>query len=203
MKIIGLTGGIASGKSTVAKVLAELGAYIIDADKVAHEIVKPGNPAWRDVIKRFGDDILNPDSTINREKLGEIVFGNNDLLDELNKITHPRVMEKFKDELQSIKTNNPNAIVILEVPLLYETHLERLCDLVIVVWVDRETQIKRLMSRDEINEEAAIKRIDSQLDLDEKAKKADYVIDNRKTVEETIKIATNYYNEINQDLIIK
>ncbi len=199
MKIIGLTGGIASGKSTVAQVFKGLGAYIIDADKVAHQIVEPGNPAWRDVIKHFGDKILNQDSTINREMLGDMVFGNPELLDDLNKITHPRVMERFKDELQCIKTNNPDAIVIMEVPLLYETHLERLCDQVVVVWVDREIQIKRLMGRDNISEEAAIKRIDSQMDLDEKAKKADYVIDNRKTKEETIEIATKYYNEINRN----
>lgn len=197
MRILGLTGGIASGKSTVSKVFRELGAYIIDADKVAHQIMEPGNPAWRDVINHFGDSILNSDSTINREKLGDMVFGNAELLDDLNKITHPRVMERFKDELQCIKTNSPDAIVIFEVPLLYETHLERLCELVIVVWVDRETQITRLMLRDNISREAAIKRIDSQMDLDEKAKKADYVIDNRKTIEETIKIATKYYNEIN------
>ncbi|HZJ84549.1 MAG TPA: dephospho-CoA kinase [Syntrophomonadaceae bacterium] len=202
MKILGLTGGIASGKSTVSQVFKELGAYIIDADKVAHEIVEPGNPAWRDVIRHFGDEIINPDSTINREKLGDMVFGNEELLDALNKITHPRVMERFKDELQCIRTNNPDAIVIMEVPLLYETHLERLCDLVIVVWLDRETQIKRLMLRDKISEEAAIKRIDSQMDLDEKAKLADYVIDNRKTIEETIKIATKYYNEINHNTVI-
>ncbi len=202
MKILGLTGGIASGKSTVSQVFKELGAYIIDADKVAHEIVEPGNPAWRDVIKHFGDEIINPDSTINREKLGDMVFGNEELLDALNKITHPRVMERFKDELQCIRANNPDAIVIMEVPLLYETHLERLCDLVIVVWLDRETQIKRLMLRDKISEEAAIKRIDSQMDLDEKAKLADYVIDNRKTIKETIKIATKYYNEINHNTVI-
>ncbi len=203
MKILGLTGGIASGKSTVSQVFKRLGAYIIDADKVAHEIVEPGNPAWRDVINRFGDDILNSDSTIDREKLGDMVFGNPELLDALNKITHPRVMEKFKDELHCIRANNPDAIVIMEVPLLYETHLERLCDQVIVVWVDRETQIKRLMLRDKINEGAAIKRIDSQMELDEKAKKADYVIDNRHTIEETTKIATKYYNEINSDLAIQ
>lgn len=199
MKIVGLTGGIASGKSTVAGVFAELGAYIIDADKVAHEIVEPNNPAWRDVISFFGEEILNADKTINRERLGEIVFNNADLLDKLNKITHPRIMEKFKDELQAIRENNPNAIVIMEVPLLYETHLERMCDLVVVVWVDRETQKDRLMRRDSISEDATVKRIDSQMDLDEKAKIADYVIDNRKTIEETIKIATNYYNEIKED----
>lgn len=100
MKILGLTGGIASGKSTVSKVFKKLGAYIIDADEVAHQIVEPGQPAWRDVINHFGDSILNSDSTINREKLGDMVFGNQKLLADLNKITHPRIMERFKDELQ-------------------------------------------------------------------------------------------------------
>lgn len=199
MKIIGLTGGIASGKSTVSRALHDLGAIIIDADEVAHSIIEPGKPAWYDITQLFGRSILNNDASINREKLGEIVFNNPQLLEELNKITHPRVMERFKNDLQAIKTKNPQAVVVMEVPLLYETHMERICDEVWVVWVDRETQINRLTDRDGISREDAIKRIDAQMPLDEKTRRADYVIDNRKDIEETKANATRYFNQILQE----
>lgn len=196
MKIIGLTGGIASGKSTVSRILKDLGAVIIDADETAHSVIEPNKPAWRDIVQNFGEGILNPDMTINRDKLGEIVFQNPEQLDRLNHITHPRIMESLKDNFQRIKTNSPNAIVVLEVPLLYETFMDRMCDKVWVVWVDRETQIKRLIGRNNYSEEEAIRRIDSQIPLDEKARRADLVIDNRGTVEETISSAAKYFNDI-------
>lgn len=196
MKIIGLTGGIASGKSTVSRILKDLGAIIIDADETAHSVIEPNKPAWRDIVQNFGEAILNPDMTINRDKLGEIVFQDPQQLDRLNHITHPRIMESFKDDFQRIKTNSPDAIVVLEVPLLYETFMDRMCDEVWVVWVDRETQIKRLIGRNNYSEEEAIRRIESQIPLDEKARRADLVIDNRGTVEETISSATKYFNAI-------
>ena len=196
MRIIGLTGGIASGKSTVSRILKDLGAIIIDADETAHSVVEPNKPAWRDIISSFGQEILHPDMTINRERLGEIVFLDPEQLDLLNHITHPRIMESLKDDFQRIKSSSPEAIVVLEVPLLYETFMERMCDEVWVVWVDRETQIKRLMGRNNYSEEEAIRRIESQISLDEKARRANVVIDNRGTVEETISSATKYFNAI-------
>jgi len=195
MKIIGLTGGIASGKSTVARALRELGATIIDADEVAHAIMEPGKPAWEDIVEKFGSDILKPDHTIDREKLGAIVFNDPVLLMELNQITHPRVAEQLKHMIRTFRSQQSD-IVFLEVPLLYETHLERVCDEVWVVWVDEETQIQRLMKRDNLSREDAIKRIDAQMSLDEKARRADFVIDNRFSIEETIASATRYYNNI-------
>lgn len=194
-----MTGGIASGKSTVSKALVNLGAKIIDADQVAHSIIEPDKPAWKDIVDLFGPDILNDDKSINRDKLGQIVFNNPDMLQKLNQITHPRVMEHFKDEIYAIKSAEPQAVIFMEVPLLYETQMERICDEVWVVWVDRETQINRLMHRDNINREDAIKRIESQMQLDEKAEKADKVIDNRHGIEETIEKATKYFYEILQD----
>lgn len=196
MKILGLTGGIASGKSTVSRILKDLGAIIIDADETAHSAIEPNKPAWRDIVSNFGQEILNPDMTINRERLGEIVFLDSEQLNLLNHITHPRIMESLKDDFQKIKASSPDAIVVLEVPLLYETFMERMCDEVWVVWVDRETQLKRLMARNSYSEEEAIRRIDSQIPLDEKARRADVVIDNRGTIEETISSATKYYNAI-------
>lgn len=196
MKIIGLTGGIASGKSTVARTLRELGATVIDADEIAHSVIEPGKPAWEDIVKKFGSHILKPDQTIDREKLGAIVFNDPELLQELNQITHPRVAEQLKHIITTMRTEQSHAILFLEVPLLYETHLERICDEVWVVWVDEETQIQRLMKRDNLSREDAIKRIDAQMSLDEKARRADVVIDNRSSLEETIAKATKYYNEI-------
>lgn len=194
MKIIGLTGGIGSGKSSVAGALRERGALIIDADKVAHQIMEPGRPAWHDIVQAFGKEILNEDQTINREKLGAIVFNEPEKLEKLNQITHPRVMESFKESLREIRHTNPYAIVFLEIPLLYETRSERICDEVWVVWVDRETQIERLMERNSYTREEAIMRIDAQMSLDEKARMADVVLDNRGSLEETIRVASNYYN---------
>lgn len=147
MKIIGLTGGIASGKSTVSQTLEQLGAILIDADEISHRIIEPHQPAWVDIVHTFGENILLPDSTINRRRLGEIVFAYPDNLQILNKITHPRIMESFKDDFKKIKSSQPDAVVVIDVPLLYETHMDRLSDEVWVVWVDRDTQIQRLMSR--------------------------------------------------------
>ncbi len=196
MKIIGLTGGIASGKSTVSRALRELGAIIIDADEVAHAIIEPGKPAWKDIVEHFGLGVLNPDQTIDREKLGAIVFNDPEKLQVLNQITHPRVGEQFKQMIKDIKSQQADAVLFIEVPLLYETHMDRICDEVWVVWVDEETQIQRLMKRDGLSREDALKRIDAQMSLDEKAKRADVVIDNRFSIEETIETATRYYNNI-------
>lgn len=196
MKIIGLTGGIASGKSTVSKVFREMGTIILDADQIARQVVLPSQPAWEDIVELFGPQVLNPDQSLNREKIGDIVFSNPDCLKELNRITHPRIMQYYKDALRQISMEKPEAIVMLEVPLLYETNMDRLCEQVIVVWVDRETQIKRLMEREKLSQEDAIKRIDSQMPLDEKARRADIVIDNRGSLVETKEKATIYYNEI-------
>ena len=196
MKIIGLTGGIASGKSTVSRALQDLGAIIIDADEVAHAIIEPGKPAWEDIVEHFGTVVLNPDQTIDREKLGAIVFNDPARLQVLNQITHPRVGEQFKQMIKNIKSQQSDAVLFIEVPLLYETHMDRICDEVWVVWVDEETQIQRLMKRDGLSREDALKRIDAQMSLDEKAKRADVVIDNRFSIEETIETATRYYNNI-------
>lgn len=196
MKVIGLTGGIASGKSTVSKTLKELGAYIIDGDETAHSVIEPHKPAWRDMLDTFGRDILNPDDTIDRDKMGAIVFGNPDQLARLNQITHPRIMESFKEDYRRIKAANPNAILVLEIPLLYETFMDRMCDEVWVVWVDYETQLKRLMDRNHYSLEEAKSRIESQIPLDEKAHRADVVINNCGSIQETISSATKYFNDI-------
>ncbi|HBQ25678.1 MAG TPA: dephospho-CoA kinase [Syntrophomonas sp.] len=196
MKIIGLTGGIASGKSIVSSVFKELGAVILDADQIARLVVLPHQPAWEDIVKFFGPEVVNKDKSLNRAKIGDIVYNNPESLRELNRFTHPRIMQYYKDELRRIQIEQPDAIVILEVPLLYETNMDKLCQQVVVVWVDRETQIRRLMKRDNMTYEDAVRRVEAQMPLDEKVKRADFVIDNRGSIVETKEKATKYYNEI-------
>jgi len=196
MKIIGLTGGIASGKSTASRTLAELGAMVINADQVSRSTVEPGTPAWSDIVKFFGHDILHHDSTINREKLGLYVFSQPEHLQKLNQMTHPRIMDEIRRQLKAAAEEHPDAVLVLEVPLLYETHMEVLCDTVWVVWVDQETQIKRLMQRDGISHEDAIRRIDSQMSLNEKASRADLIIDNTGSAEKMREFVIKKYNSI-------
>lgn len=198
MFIVGLTGGIASGKSTVSKTVAGLGARIINTDEISHQIIEPGQPAWDDIVSYFGRDILNPDNSINRVKLGAIVFKDPASLQQLNGFTHPRVMERVRLELRQIEEERPDAIVFMEVPLLYETHMDKMCRQVWVVWVDGETQISRLMTRDHIDREDARRRISSQMPLEEKAKRADKIIDNSGSIEETKAITTRFFNDILQ-----
>lgn len=196
MKVIGLTGGIASGKSVVSQALQALGAEIINADEIAHNVVDPFKPAWNEIINLFGKEILNEDNTINRKKLGEIVFNDREKLMQLNQITHPHIIKEISNSIKEAGLANRQAVVLVEVPLLYETHMDKLFDEIWVTWVDRETQIKRLMERDGISEEDALKRIEAQIPLDEKAKRADLVIDNNHNLEETIAKVTRYFNNI-------
>jgi len=196
MKVIGLTGGIASGKSTVSKALADLGATVIDGDETAHRLMEPHQPIWEDIVNKFGREILNPDLAIDRAKLGKIVFDDPEQMTALNKITRPRIIESIKNELDSIKEARPDSVIVLDVPLLYEARLDKLSDEVWVVWIDRETQIKRLMERNHYTREEAVKRIDSQMSLDEKAQRADVVIDNSGSIEETLRAATRYFLDI-------
>lgn len=196
MKVIGLTGGIASGKSTVSKTLAELGAVIIDGDAIAHRLMEPHQPAWEGIVKEFGREIVNPDETIDRAKLGAIVFEDPRRMDALNQITRPGINAAIKNDIQNIQMTQPDSVLVLDVPLLFEGHLDKLADQIWVVWLDRETQIRRLMERNGYSRGEAVKRIESQMSLDEKAKRADVVIDNGGSMEETLRTATKYYLDI-------
>lgn len=198
MYVIGITGGIASGKSTVARQLRSLGMIVIDADEIARQVVQPGQPAWQDIVEHFGTDFLNQYQSIDRAKLGQYVFSHPEELNKLNSITHPRVMDEFRNRLREIRASQPQSIVGLEVPLLYETNMDKICDQVWVVWVDYETQLKRLMARDGINREDAEKRIAAQMSLDEKARRAEVLIDNRFTLDYTQQQVARYFKEIKQ-----
>ncbi len=178
--IVGLTGGIVSGKSTVARMFRQLGADIIDADNIARAIVQPGEKAWKNIVHYFGKEILKDNQEINRKELARIVFADKEKLEKLNKITHPEIVAIIKNKIEEMrsKDSSDGTICIVEVPLLFEANLEGMMDKIIVVYLNREEQIKRLLIRNSLTQEEAINRIDSQIPMEKKLKKADYVIDN-------------------------
>lgn len=181
---IGLTGGIASGKSTVTKMIRELGIPVIDADQVARDVVKVGEEAYTQIVATFGQDILQANGEIDRAKLGAIVFHNEQERKKLNAIVHPAVRRRMMAEKEEYVQSGAETIV-LDIPLLFESELTHLIDKVIVVYVDDEVQLERLMKRNGFSKEEALARIRSQMPLREKVKKADAVINNNGTVEET------------------
>jgi len=177
--IIGITGGIASGKTTVSNTLQGLGATVIDADIIAHQVLEKGEKGWEKVINVFGKKILKDNGQINRNYLGNIVFNDREKLNILEDITHPLIIKKIKEEIQRSLANKTNGKpIFLDAPLLYETGLDRLVDEVWVIYIDREKQIKRVQQRDNLTREQAKKRIDAQLSLDRKKDMADIAIYN-------------------------
>ncbi|MEW4287679.1 dephospho-CoA kinase [Rossellomorea marisflavi] len=184
--IIGLTGGIASGKSTVSAFLQDKGYTIIDADLAARMVVEVGQPAYLAIVEAFGKGILQENGQIDRAGLGAIIFNDQSKRNLLNGIVHPAVrsmMLSHKDEA----IENGKQTVIMDIPLLFESDLTWMVDRTIVVTVEEDVQLSRLMKRNELTEEEAASRISSQLPLREKAEKADAVIDNNGSVEDTLK----------------
>lgn len=182
---IGLTGGIATGKSTVASLLAERGANVIDLDRIAREIVEPGQPALARIAERFGQAVLREDGTLDRKKLGAIVFSDANERKALESITHPAIRAVMKERMAKYEQEEPEKLVVVDVPLLYESRLESYFDHVMVVYVPRDEQLRRLMHRDGISAEDARKRLDAQMDIEEKKSRADIVIDNTGDAEHT------------------
>lgn len=192
--IVGLTGGIASGKSTVSNLFRKYGIEIVDADKVAKEVSEKKESIEK-ISSIFGKDILDSDGKIIREKLREKAFKNRELLQELNKIIHPQVMEYFKRKKE---VNSKDEILIFDIPLLYEAKMEYLCDKIIVVGVDVQKQIRRVVARDGSSEDLAKKIISNQMPLDEKIKKADIVIMNDGTLDELEAKVMKIYRELKE-----
>ena len=176
MKVIGLTGGIGSGKSTVSQFLAELGATIIDADKIGHEVLKPDTEVWREVVAAFGKQIVAANGTIDRKNLGAIVFSNPEARAQLNQIMHPRIYEMVKAQLAEYQRQGTN-VVVVEAPLLVEADWTLLVDEVWVTTAAEDTVLKRLRERTGLSETESQARIRSQLPPEEKIKSADVVID--------------------------
>ena len=185
MIVAGLTGNIASGKSTVAGFLRQSGALIIDADQIAHDVVAPGQPALEEIRRHFGDDMLTPEGLLNREKLGRMVFEDPDARRRLEAIVHPRVSAEIDRQMARIAENHPDAVVIMDIPLLFETgRTEGLTD-IIVVYTPELIQLERLTQRNGLSPSEARARMASQMPLKEKVARATMVIDNSGTLAET------------------
>jgi dephospho-CoA kinase len=183
---VGLTGGIASGKSTVAGWFRELGAYVQDGDAVAHEVMEPGGPAYDDVVGRFGDGILERDGAISRPLLGELVFQDPAAREELNRLVHPKVRETSARMLkQYLDGGGTSPLMIFEAALLVETGVYREYDNLVVVSCSRDEQLKRLLSRGTLTVDGAMARIEAQFPLEQKLAVADYVIDTSTTLEKS------------------
>jgi len=180
--LYGLTGSIATGKSTVAAMLRELGAVVLDADQIAREVVAMGEPGWKQVAEAF-PDVIGEDGTIDRRKLGRLVFADAQQRRKLEAIIHPLVFERIKTQGQLLEQDNQ--IVFADIPLLYETNSHTWLDWVVVVYVPQEVQLRRLIQRDKLSEAEAWSRIQAQMSIEEKRKLADYVIDNSGSLAET------------------
>lgn len=176
-QIVGLTGGIATGKSTVADFLRDEGVVVIDADELSRRIVEPGRPAHRDIVEAFGDDVIADDGTLDRNRLGDEIFRDDEARRQLEAITHPRIAEAMFDDAQQAFEEGDDWVVY-DAALLVETGTHRMLDALIVVDCSPETQLQRLQRRDEIDEQQARQRIDAQMPLGEKREAADFVIDN-------------------------
>lgn len=196
--IIGITGGIASGKSTVSSILIDKGFIVIDLDIISREVVEPGQPAYEELVVYFGNIILNEDGSINRRLLGDMVFSDEDLLKVLNNITHPYIFRKLLKEINEECTNN---IKFVDIPLLFEKYDELIkqgiiFDEIWLVYTDEETQLERLMMRNNLNEKQAIDRINSQMPLIEKKKKATRIIDNNGDITQLYRTVVELLNEL-------
>lgn len=177
MRLIGLTGGIATGKSTVDRMLAARGATVIDADEMAREAVRPGEPTLDRVVERFGADILTPDGSLDRGRLGRIVFADSDARHDLERITHPRIIELTQERIATALSGTA-PLVVVDIPLLFENDREGMFEGVLLVYAPPDVQVRRLQERNHLDEPAARQRLAAQLPIDDKRARASWIIDN-------------------------
>lgn len=196
MIVVGLTGGIASGKSTVSKIFDEAGAVVIDADRLARQVVEPGKAAWKEIRAQFGRQVFKPDGALDRERLGDIVFHQNRLRRQLEAIIHPRVRAHMDESLRKLAVSKPESVVVLDVPLLLETGMDKGLAEVIVVYAPAAVQRRRLMLRDGFSADQAQARIDAQMPMEQKRSRATLVIDNGGDLSETEKQAMAIYRDL-------
>lgn len=196
MLIVALTGGIATGKSVVANILEELGCYIHHADRVAHELTEPEKPAWEKIVTRFGKKILNKDKTINRSRLGKIIFSDKKEQDFLNGLIHPLVLQKKKETIKKLEEEGRYNIFVSEAALTVEAGFTDFFDKVIVVYCTRDIQIERLMERDRISRKEALQKLKSQMTPEEKLKYADYIIDTSEMLQSTVEQSERVYRNL-------
>jgi dephospho-CoA kinase len=195
---VGLTGGIASGKTTVARFFAELGAFVLDADYIVHELLAPGGAAYDEVLERFGE-VLFEDGNINRELLGQRVFADPAELADLNAIVHPHVREEIDRRIEAYRESENGPIVVVDAALLVETGAYRGYDRLVVVRCSRETQLKRLADREGMTTDEAHGRVDAQAPLEDKLAVADYVIDTETALDETRHQTAGVYAALLED----
>jgi dephospho-CoA kinase len=191
---IGLTGGIASGKSTVSAMLVRRGAILVDADRIAREVVAPGSPTLAKVAEQFGQAVLLSDGSLNRKALGEIVFADTEARKQLEAVLHPSIRALMWERMEVSEKQHPDKLVVADVPLLYESGLEAMFKEVMLVYVPRELQLIRLVSRDGLTPEQAEQRLAAQMSIEVKKERADIVIDNRGTLEETEHLVSEFWS---------
>jgi dephospho-CoA kinase len=190
---IGLTGGIACGKSTVSAMLVSRGAILIDADRIAREVVEPGSPALFKVAERFGQAVIQVDGSLDRKRLGELVFADAAARKELEGLLHPSIRALMRERMDTLEKLYPDKLVVVDVPLLYESGLQAMFSQIMVVYVPREVQLDRLMKRDGLTLEQAERRLDAQMSIELKKEQADFVIDNQGTLEETQQLVREFW----------
>ena len=199
MRIVGLTGGIGSGKSTFSGLLRARGAAVIDADRLARDAVAPGSPGLLEVVRAFGEEVLDPDGALDRKRMAARVFADPAARQRLEAIVHPRVRDAMAAEVQRLSGAGAS-LVIYDVPLLYEAGRERDVEAVVVVWAPHEAQLARLAARDGLSSAEAEARISAQLPLDEKARRADFVVVNDGTLEALSAKADALLSDLSQNL---
>jgi dephospho-CoA kinase len=182
---IGLTGGIACGKSTVSAMLVSRGAILVDADRIAREVVEPGSPVLSEVAEHFGQEVLLASGELNRKRLGEIIFGSDEARKQLEKLLHPPIRAMMREQMTKAELECPDKLVVVDVPLLYESGLEYMFEEVMVIYVPRAIQLSRLQERDKLTVEQAEKRLNAQMSIEDKKEKADILIDNQGSLRDT------------------
>lgn len=193
---MGLTGGIACGKSVVAAMLAGRGARLIDADKIARLVVEPGHPGLDRVVDRFGPGILQPDGTLNRQELGRRIFASAEEREALDGILHPLIIQEIRERMERSALERPDKLVVADVPLLYESGMAPLFDEIMVVYASPEVQVARMMQRNGLSREEALQRIASQMSVEEKARRADRLIRNDGDLDDTERQVDAFWREM-------
>ncbi|MBN1652446.1 MAG: dephospho-CoA kinase [Deltaproteobacteria bacterium] len=196
--LIGITGGIATGKTTVAEMLSRLGSPLIDFDLLARVVQQPGKPAFRDIVSFFGTNVLRPEGDLDRKKLSQIVFQDEHKRRRLEHFTHPRILKEYRKQITRLTSEKPAAIIQIVVPLLIEADLQHMFDKLILVYVAQEEQLRRLMKRDGISKPRAQRILAAQLSIEDKRRYADYVIDNSLSLEHTQKQVERLWRQLTQ-----
>ncbi len=196
MGYFGLTGGAASGKSTVARMFQDLGARIIDADRIGHEMLRSSSPAYAEILRQFGKEILDDSGEIARSRLGRIVFGDPQKLQQLNAIVHPRIIARVEDLAAQHHADDPGAVILVDAALIFEAGIGGRFDKVVVAWCRPEQQIERLMAKSGLTREEAERRIAAQMPAEEKRRRADYLIDCSGSLESTREQVRRVYADL-------